>query len=96
MEEKKRSKENKEKEGVFWNSFWLLCIFISIVLIFASCFFINDFNNNIKKYNLNYPWPKLIDLFPSLYLLQLIIIYKLLIQFLSKGFVESCLSKKYK
>ena len=96
MEEKKRSKENKEKEGVFWNGFWLLCIFISIVLIFASCFFINDFNNNIKKYNLNYQWPKLMDLFPSLYLLPLIIIYKLFIQYLSKGFVESCLSKKYK
>ena len=96
MEKKKRLRENEENEGIFWNSFWIICIFLSIVLIFASCFFINDFNNNIKKYNLNYPWPKLKDLFPSLYLLPLIIIYKLFIEYLSKGFVEYCLSKKYK
>ena len=92
----KGTEENKEKEGIFWNSFWLLCILLSIVLISISCFFINDFNNNIRKYNLKYRWPKLIDLIPSLYLLPMIICYKLFIEYLSKDFVEYCLSKKYK
>ena len=92
----KGTEENKEKEGIFWNSFWLLCILLSIVLISISCFFINDFNNSIRKYNLKYRWPKLTDLIPSLYLLPMIICYKLFIEYLSKDFVEYCLSKKYK
>jgi len=99
MKEKSLNSEEskeKEKEGIFWNTFWFLCIFVSIILVIASCFFINDFNTNIKKYNINYPWPKLTDLIPSLYLLPIIICFKLFIEFLFKGFVESCLSKKYK
>ena len=100
MENKKISnkgtEENKEKEGIFWNSFWLVCILLSIVLISISCFFINDFNNSIRKSNLKYKWPKLTDLIPSLYLLPMIICYKLFIEYLSKDFVEYCLSKKYK
>ena len=88
--------ENKEKEGIFWNTFWFMCIILSIVLISISCFFINDFNNNIRKYNLKYRWPKLTDLIPSLYLLPMIIGYKLFIEYISKDFVEYCLSKKYK
>ena len=92
----KVTEENQEKEGIFWNSFWLLCILLSIVLIFIACFFINDFNNNIRKYNLKYRWPKLTDLIPSLYLLPMIICYKLFIEYLSKDFVEYCLSNKYK
>ena len=99
MKEKSLNSEEskeKEKEGIFWNTFWFLCIIVSIILVIASCFFINDFNTNIKKYNINYPWPKLTDLIPSLYLLPIIICFKLFIEFLFKGFVESCLSKKYK
>ena len=92
----KGTEENKEKEGIFWNSFWFVCILLSIVLISISCFFINDFNNNIRKYNLKYRWPELTDLIPSLYLLPMIICYKLFIEYLSKDFVEYCLSKKYK
>ena len=99
--EKKSINSNKieekgEHEGIIWNTFWFLCILLSIVLIFASCFFINDFNNNIKKYNLNYSWPKFSDLFPSLYFLPIVICFKLFIEYISKGFVEYCLSKKYK
>ncbi len=92
----KGTEENKEKEGIFWNSFWFVCILLSIVLISISCFFINDFNNDIRKYNLKYRWPELTDLIPSLYLLPMIICYKLFIEYLSKDFVEYCLSKKYK
>ena len=92
----KVTEENKEKEGIFWNSFWFVCILLSIVLISISCFFINDFNNSIRKYNLKYRWPKLTDLIPSLYLLPMIICYKLFIEYLSKDFVENCLSNKYK
>ena len=92
----KDTEENKEKEGIFWNSFWFVCILLSIVLISISCFFINDFNNSIRKYNLKYRWPKLTDLIPSLYLLPMIICYKLFIEYLSKDFVEYCLSNKYK
>ena len=85
-----------DAEGPLWTGFWILCIIVSILLIVASSFFINDFNKNIKKHNLNYPWPKMSDLFPSLYILPIVIIFKITIEQLSKGFVESCLSKKYK
>ena len=93
---KNKVTEDIEKEGLFWNVFWFLCILLSIILIFASCFVINDFNTNIKKYNLKYQWPKLSDLLPALYILPIIICYKILIEFLSKDLVEYCLSKKYK
>ena len=94
-EEKNINKVNK-KEGIFWNSFWIICIIITIILVACSCFYINDFNKNIQKYNMNYPWPKISDLFPSLFYLPIIIFYKLSIEYLSKGFVEYCLSRKYK
>ena len=94
----KKSKSNQEDEpGVlYWNGFWVICIILSIVLIIASCFFINDFNENIKKHNLKYPWPTVFDLFPSLCILPIVIISKITIQQLSRGLVESCLAKKYK
>ena len=93
----KKNQENEgEKEGFFWKWFWIFCIIFSIVLIIASCFFINDFNNNIKKHNLEYPWPKVSDLFPSLCILPIVIIFKITIEKLSKNFVENCLAKKYK
>ena len=91
----KEPEERKEKEGIFWNTFWLLCISLSIVLISISCFLVNEFINNIKKYNINYPWPKLTDLIPSLYLLPLIICFRLFIEHITKDLVEKCLSKKY-
>ena len=90
-----KARENK-KEGKIWNSFWIFCIIVSIILIVASCFFINEFNQNIKKHNVKYPWPQLYDLFPSLYILPIVIIFKLFIEKLSKGIVESTLAKKYK
>ena len=92
----KNTAENKEKEGVFWNTFWLLCILLSIVLVSISCFFISDFNSHIKKYNIKYKWPQLVDLIPSLYLLPIIVCYKLFFEKLSQNFVDNCLSKKYK
>ena len=92
----KESQEKKEKDGIFWNTFWVICILVSIVLITISSFFINDFNNNIKKYNLNYRWPKLFDLFPVVYLLPMVICFKLFIENISKNLIERCLSKKYK
>lgn len=92
----KESQEKKEKDGIFWNTFWLICILVSIVLITISSFFINDFNNNIKKYNLNYRWPQLFDLFPVVYLLPMVICFKLFIENISKNLIERCLSKKYK
>jgi len=91
---KDSAKQNKE--GIFWNSFFVLCIMISVILIVFSCFVINDFNDNIKKHNMNYNWPKLSDLIPSLFILPLIMAYKTTIEYLSRGFVESCLAKKYK
>ena len=55
---KKAKKDtNGDAEGPLWTGFWILCIIVSILLIVASSFFINDFNKNIKKHNLNYPWP---------------------------------------
>ena len=92
----KESQEKKEKDGIFWNTFWVICILVSIVLITISSFFINDFNNNIKKYNLNYRWPQLFDLFPVVYLLPMVICFKLFIENISKNLIERCLSKKYK
>ena len=96
--ENKEQNHNKddEKRGFFWNIFWLIGIFITIILVISSCFYINDFNKNIQKYNLKYSWPKLIDLLPSLIFLPIIICYKLLLEYLSKGFVEYCLAIKYK
>ena len=86
----------KKEEITFWNSFFILCLFLSIILSIALCFFIKEFNENIKRHNLNYNWPKLSELIPSLYILPLIMAFKTAIELLSKGFVESCLAKKYK
>ena len=89
--------KTKQKKGNnFWNFFFTLCIFLSTALIVFSCFAIKDFNENIKQHNINYPWPKLTELIPSLFILPLVMAYKTMIEYLSKGFVESCLAKKYK
>ena len=94
---KKESKSNQEKEEIsFWNIFFIICIFLSIIFSIALCFFIKEFNENIKKHNLDYNWPKLSELIPSLYILPLIMAFKTAIELLSKGLVESCLAKKYK
>ena len=96
-DDKDQKKENEnENKGIFWNTFWLICIFISIILIICSCFYINKFNKNIRKHNLDYPWPKLMDLLPSIIILPIIICYKLLLEYSLKGFVDSCLTIKYK
>ena len=91
-----KSTKQKKEEGIFWNSFFIFCIIISIILIIISCFCIKNFNESIKIHNLNYNWPKLSELIPSLYILPIIMAYKTIIEFLSKGLVESCLAKKYK
>ena len=94
---KKEAKTHKKKEEItFWNSFFILCIFLSSILSIVLCFFIKEFNDNIKRHNLNYNWPKLSELIPSLYILPLIMTIKTAIELLSKGLVESCLAKKYK
>ena len=91
-----KSKKEQKKEGIFWNTFFILCIILSIILIIISSFCIMDFNNNIKKHNINYNWPKLSELLPSLFILPIIMAYKTIIEYFSKGLVESCLAKKYK
>ena len=91
-----KSKKEQKKEGIFWNTFFILCIILSIILIIISSFYIMDFNNNIKKHNINYNWPKLSGLLPSLFILPIIMAYKTIIEYFSKGLVESCLAKKYK
>ena len=94
---KEEAKTNKKKEEItFWNSFFILCIIVSIFLTIVLCFYIKEFNNNIKRHNLNYNWPKLSELIPSLFILPLIMAFKTTIEILSKGLVESCLAKKYK
>ena len=94
---KKDAKSHQQKEEItFWNAFFIICIILSIALTIALCFFIKEFNENIKKHNLNYNWPKLSELIPSLYILPLIMAFKTVIELLSKGLVESCLAKKYK
>ena len=101
---KENDNTNKEDNGnhikrleIYWNSFFGICIALSIILIVFSCFEVNNFNNNIKKYNLNYSWPNLSEiLIPSILILPLIIISKLPIEFFSKGIVEHCLARKYK
>ena len=90
------NRKEENKDGIFWNAFFVLCIIVSIILIVFSCFTITDFNDNIKKYNLNYPWPKLSDLILSLFILPLVMAFKTIIEYLSKGLVESCLAMKYK
>ena len=94
---KKETKTNKNKEQItLWNFFFILCIILSVILIIASCFFIKEFNDNIKRHNLNYNWPTLSELIPSLFILPLIMAFKTTIELLSKGLVERCLAKKYK
>ena len=95
-EKKSYSSRDGEPGVLYWNGFWVICIIVSIILIIASSFCINDFNENIKKHNLKYPWPKMFDLFPSLCILPIVIIFKITVEQLSKGFVEHCLAKKYK
>jgi heme/copper-type cytochrome/quinol oxidase subunit 2 len=91
-----KSKKEQKKEGIFWNAFFILCIILSVILIIISSFCIMDFNNNIKKHNVNYSWPKLSELIPTLFILPIIMAYKTIIEYISKGLVESCLAKKYK
>ena len=93
---KEANSQPKKEEITFWNAFFIICIILSITLTIALCFFIKEFNENIKKQNLNYNWPNLYELIPSLFILPLIMIFKTAIELLSKGLVESCLSKKYK
>ena len=90
------SKQKKNDEDFYWNIYFALCILISTILIIFSCFVISDFKNNLQKYNKNYTWPKITELLPSLYILPLVMAYKTIIEYLSKGLVESCLAKKYK
>ena len=90
------SKQKKNDEDFYWNLYFTLCIVISTILIIFSCFVIRDFKNNLQKYNKNYAWPKITELLPSLYILPLVMAYKTIIEYLSKGLVESCLAKKYK
>ena len=93
----KNTKTHIKKEEInFWNSFFIFCLILSIILSIALCLFIKDFNDNIKRHKLNYNWPKLSELIPSLYILPLIMAFKTIIELLSKGLVESCLAKKYK
>ena len=89
-ENESKSKKEQKKEGIFWNTFFILCIILSIILIFISSFCIMDFNNNIKKHNVNYSWPKLSELIPTLFILPIIMAYKTIIEYISKGLVESC------
>ena len=95
-EKEKKNDETKEEKQSISDLFYICCIIVSIILIPFMCFAINNFNDNIKKHNLNYPWPKLSDLIPSIFILPLIMAYKTIIEYLSKGFAESCLAKKYK
>ena len=76
-EKKSKTSQDDEPGVLYWNGFWVLCIIVSIGLIIASCFYINDFNENIKKHNVKYPWPTMFDLFPSLCILPIVIISKL-------------------
>ena len=93
----KDTDENQENnEGLFWNIYSISCIILSIILIIFSCFVINNFNENIKKHNLNYKWPKLSDLIPSVFILPLLMAFKTGIEYFSRGLVELCLAKKYK
>ena len=94
---KEESGRKAKSEGIFWNSFFGFCIFLAVILIIFSCFAVRDLNNNIKKYNLSYPWPTLSEIIiPSLLILPLIMILKLTIEYCSKGIVEHCLARKYK
>lgn len=95
-EKEKKNDETKEKNQSFIDFCFICFIIVSIILIPFMCFEINDFNDNIKKNNLNYIWPKLSDLIPSIFILPLIMAYKTIIEYLSKGLAESCLAKKYK
>ena len=60
--ENPKSQKEQKKEGFFWNTFFILCIILSIILIIISSFCIMDFNKNIKRHNVNYNWPKLSEL----------------------------------
>lgn len=95
-EKGKKNEEKKEERKDFWEAFFFSCIILAVVLIFFMCFAIRDFNDNIKKHNLNYQWPKLSELIPSIFILPLIMAYKTIIEYLSKPFSELCLAKKYK
>ena len=95
-EKEKKKDETKEGKQSILDIFYICCIVVSYVLIPFMCFAIKDFNDNIKKHNLNYPWPKLSDLIPSIFILPLVMAYKTIIEYFSKGLAESCLAKKYK
>ena len=83
-------------QGLFWNIYSFTCITLSVILIIFSCFIINDYKENIKKINVNYRWPKLSDLVPSIFILPLIMISKTAIEYFSIGFVDKVLAKKIK
>ena len=43
-EKKSYSSRDGEPGVLYWNGFWVICIIVSIILIIASSFCINDFN----------------------------------------------------
>ena len=103
MQKKEKGKSSKDtsekegqKEGLFWNLYSISCIILAIILITFSCFVVNNYIENIKKHNVNYKWPKMSDLIPSIYILPLIMAFKTVIEYFSKGIVEFCLAKKYR
>jgi hypothetical protein len=93
---KDTSEKEGQKEGLFWNLYSISCIILAIILITFSCFVVNNYIENIKKHNVNYKWPKMSDLIPSIYILPLIMAFKTAIEYFSKGIVEFCLAKKYR
>ena len=93
--EKKETKKQKE-DDFLWDIFFRLCIIITVIFTLVMGIEINKHIKKIRKFNTSYDWPKFSDLKYSLFLLPLIMAYKTIIEYFSKGFVERCLAKKYK
>ena len=75
----------------------LFLIFIIFTLIGTTMLFVevNDFTNNLKNLNPNYPFPKLSDFSICFILVSIILFIKIIIESALQHFTEDLLDKKY-
>ena len=80
----------------FWDTIFSIFIAGSSYLIIGTIIKIKSFIKETRQHNPTYEWPKLTDLSPSILLIPLIALCKIIIEKNAKYIVEMCIAKKYK
>lgn len=80
----------------YWSFIFGSFLIGSSYFIVGTIIKIRQFIESIRVHNSIYPWPKISDLIPSIYILPIIGIVKYIIETLAKYPVEYLIAKKYK